>query len=176
MGTHAGPPDTTARRLIRRARYDAGLTQAELARLLGVSQSVIAAYESGRRAPTVPALERIVAAIGMEISWTLRYGNGGDARLRGPIGTRLRENLDEVRSILQRAGLTDPRVVGDVATGQEKVWSTVLIVVAPTPTSDDTLLGLGGRLSLIVAARVRVTDEVRLPFLTDVDLSLAVPL
>lgn len=171
-----GPADTTARRILRRARYDAGLTQAELARLVGVSQSVIAAYESGRRAPTVPALERILAAIGMEISWSLRYGSRGDARLRGPIGTRLRDNLDEVRSLLEHAGLVNPRVVGDVATGQEKLWSSVQIVVAPTDASDEALLGLGGRLSLIVSARVRVTDEERLPFVADVDLSLAVPL
>lgn len=50
--------------LLRGARRAAGLTQAELAGLAGTSQSAIAAYEGGKRRPTLPVLERLVQATG----------------------------------------------------------------------------------------------------------------
>jgi transcriptional regulator with XRE-family HTH domain len=57
--------------LILTARLKAGLTQQDLADRLGVSQPVIAAYESGRRQPTVPTLMRILAAAGFDLRMTL---------------------------------------------------------------------------------------------------------
>lgn len=53
--------------LIETARLRAGLTQAELARRAGTSQSAIALYESGRRSPTVSTLERVLRAAGYEL-------------------------------------------------------------------------------------------------------------
>ena len=50
----------------RAARHQLGLTQAEVARLAGVTQPAIAAYEAGRRRPTGPAelvLKGMVAAL-----------------------------------------------------------------------------------------------------------------
>ncbi|WP_293002543.1 helix-turn-helix transcriptional regulator [Mycobacterium sp.] len=47
-----------------RARAVAGLTQAELARKMGTTQSAIAALESGARTPTVELLERLARACG----------------------------------------------------------------------------------------------------------------
>ncbi len=58
------PADRTAGLLLSRSRKRSNLTQAEVARRAGVTQSVIAAYESGRRQPTVPTLRRLVAAAG----------------------------------------------------------------------------------------------------------------
>jgi transcriptional regulator with XRE-family HTH domain len=53
--------------LISDARERAGLTQADLARRAGTVQSAIAAYESGRRQPTLPTLYRILAAAGFDL-------------------------------------------------------------------------------------------------------------
>jgi transcriptional regulator with XRE-family HTH domain len=47
-------------------RRTAGLTQAELARAAGTSQPTIAAYESGRKSPTLNTLARIARSAGLE--------------------------------------------------------------------------------------------------------------
>jgi transcriptional regulator with XRE-family HTH domain len=53
--------------LIRKARRESGLSQAELARRAGMPRSVLSAYEHGHRQPAVAALARITAAAGLEI-------------------------------------------------------------------------------------------------------------
>jgi uncharacterized protein len=58
---------TFASSLIRTARGRAGLTQAELGRRAGTSQSAVALYEAGTRSPTMDTLERILAAAGFEL-------------------------------------------------------------------------------------------------------------
>ena len=55
-----------------RARETAGLTQAELARRMGTTQSAIAAIESGARTPTVELLDRLARACGGRL--TIRIG------------------------------------------------------------------------------------------------------
>ena len=57
--------------LIYQARAATDLTQKALAAELGVTQPAIAAYESGRRQPTVPTLFRIVRAAGFEVDFDL---------------------------------------------------------------------------------------------------------
>ncbi len=46
------------------AREKSGLTQTQVARIAKTSQSAIAAYEAGDREPTVPVLQRMLAATG----------------------------------------------------------------------------------------------------------------
>jgi len=53
--------------LIRKARRESCLSQAELARRASMPRSVLSAYEHGHRQPAVAALARIVAAAGLEI-------------------------------------------------------------------------------------------------------------
>jgi transcriptional regulator with XRE-family HTH domain len=62
---------TVAGSLILSARLKAGLTQRQLADRLSVTQPVVAAYESGRRQPTVQTLMRIVSAAGFDLRLTL---------------------------------------------------------------------------------------------------------
>jgi transcriptional regulator with XRE-family HTH domain len=50
--------------MIREARLQAGLTQAELAQRLHVSQSAVAKLERERSNPTVEALDRVLRATG----------------------------------------------------------------------------------------------------------------
>ena len=53
--------------LIRSWRNREELTQAELAARLGVDQSYISSYESGRRSPGIGVLDRIASALGAEL-------------------------------------------------------------------------------------------------------------
>lgn len=54
--------------LIRQARTDAGLTQAELARRAGVPRSVMNVYERGKREPSAEMFARILNAAGFRLS------------------------------------------------------------------------------------------------------------
>jgi UDP-N-acetylglucosamine 1-carboxyvinyltransferase len=67
-------PATTPDRLIRDARHDAGLTQAELAHRLGTTQSAIARLEADGANPRVSTLKRALDACDRELLL--------DARLR----------------------------------------------------------------------------------------------
>ncbi len=53
--------------LIREAREESGLSQAELARRAGMPRSVLNAYERHHRQPSVDALARIALAAGREV-------------------------------------------------------------------------------------------------------------
>jgi len=57
--------------LLREARRRARLSQTDVARRSGMAQSVISAYESGRREPGVHTLTRLVQATGhqLELDW-----------------------------------------------------------------------------------------------------------
>ena len=57
--------------LLRLARVKAGLTQAALAARAGVAQPAISAYENGNRQPTLPTLQRLLAAAGFELRMRL---------------------------------------------------------------------------------------------------------
>lgn len=62
---------TSSAATLRRARREAGLSQVELARRAGVTQSVVSAYESGARQPSLPMLERLVNATGHDLELVL---------------------------------------------------------------------------------------------------------
>ncbi len=57
------------------ARQEAGLTQAELAKRMGTSQSVIARLENARHMPTFDMVARYAAAIGRRVDIHLVPGN-----------------------------------------------------------------------------------------------------
>ena len=58
-------------------RQAAGLSQTEVAALMGTSQSAVARLESGSADVRASTLERYAAAIGSEITWRLnRPGEG----------------------------------------------------------------------------------------------------
>ncbi|MEO7071400.1 MAG: helix-turn-helix transcriptional regulator [Nostocoides sp.] len=122
-------PSFTAREILRQVRQIKGISQAEFGELAGVGQATIAAYESRRRQPTVPTLERLVRAAGLDIAWDIRAARDGDPRLAGPIGLRARELRDQIVEGLAVYGFTRPRVVGAVATGHER-WNSGLQLLA----------------------------------------------
>ncbi|MCL1593775.1 MAG: helix-turn-helix domain-containing protein [Actinomycetia bacterium] len=61
------PAPTLAAGLLRLARDKVGMTQVELATVAGVSQQSISAYETGRKEPTLPTLQRLLRAAGLEM-------------------------------------------------------------------------------------------------------------
>ena len=67
--------------LLRLARRQAGLTQRQLAAHAGVPQSMIAAYETGRREPTMPTLLKLINAAGLDLRLHLAPLENHDAVL-----------------------------------------------------------------------------------------------
>lgn len=96
--------------LILLARLKAGLTQHQLADRLGVSQPTIAAYESGRRQPTLHTLMRMLAAAGFDLELGLAPHEDHDEilesleRLRTPAEQRRWRSYQQelVRSAKER--------------------------------------------------------------------------
>lgn len=73
--------------LIREMRQRAAITQEELARRLGMSQSAIARWESGSVSPRLDTLERIAEACDLDLQILLTPPGDRD---RGQIVERLR--------------------------------------------------------------------------------------
>jgi predicted nucleotidyltransferase/DNA-binding XRE family transcriptional regulator len=139
---------------VREARRRAGLSQAELGRRAGVAQSVVSAYESGARQPSVPMLARLVAAAGFELD----LGLSEPATARAPLGElakRVRDRRVELQGILARYGLGNPRLFGSVARGEEGPGSDVdLLVEVPEGVGLVTLARCQAELEQLLGARV----------------------
>lgn len=114
--------------LLREARREAGLSQVELAERAAVSQSVVSAYESGSRQPSVPTLARLVAATGLELEMRARRPLVS-RRLGGPFGIRLRERAEDLKIVAAQHGLANVRVFGSVARGEDHEGSDVDLLV-----------------------------------------------
>lgn len=112
--------------ILRETRKRAGLSQVELAERAGVTQSVISAYESGRRQPSLPTLMALVEAAGFEMEVSVRQQPGQQlARLTGPVGRRVRSCRRELVAAAAAHGVTGLRVFGSVARGQDRPDSDV---------------------------------------------------
>ncbi len=96
------PAPTLAAGLLRLARDKAELTQAELAAEAGVSQQSISAYETGRKEPTLPTLQRLLAAAGLEMRIRLEPIDYHDSTLEAFLQTlppaRQAELAEQTRS------------------------------------------------------------------------------
>lgn len=116
--------------VLRQARLQAGLSQVELARRAGVTQSVISAYESGSRQPSLPTLARLVRATGSELELLVRPSLSTST---GPLGQRLDTHRRRVKEIIASHGLSGVRVFGSVARGEEGPGSDIDLLVDVPP-------------------------------------------
>lgn len=73
---------SVAASIIQLARLKSKLSQRELATKAGTSGSAIAAYETGRREPTLPTLLRILRAAGFDLRMHLTTYDPHDEVLR----------------------------------------------------------------------------------------------
>jgi uncharacterized protein len=149
------PEMVTAGALLRQARRRAGLSQVELATRAGVTQSVISAYESGHRQPSIPALAALLDAAGYELVMGLRRQPRRLGRLSGPVGRRVRRHRRDLIAAAAAHGVQNLRVFGSVARGEDRPDSDVdLLADLPSGLS---LFGLGrleADLEAILGSRV----------------------
>jgi transcriptional regulator with XRE-family HTH domain len=111
----------TAGHLLRRARSRANMSQIELAARAGVMQSVISAYESGRRQPALPMPARLIDAAGYDLVVDIRRRQHL-SRLSGPVGRKVRRRRRQLvaaaaaldMTYRDRQRLTDIRAAIDV--------------------------------------------------------------
>ena len=127
--------------LLREARRRSGLTQVELARRAGVGQSVISAYESGRRQPALPTLTALVRAAGLDLAISVRKPPDPTRVLTGPVGRIVRQRRRELVEVAAAHGVSNLRVFGSVARGQDRTDSDVDLLADLPPSLG--LLGLG---------------------------------
>jgi uncharacterized protein len=133
--------DDTAGSLLRRARVGAGMSQAELAASAGVAQSVISAYEAGRRQPSLPTLAKLIDAAGCDLVMDIQHQPPHLSKLSGPVGRQVRRKRRELVAAAAAHGVTNLRVFGSVARGEDRPDSDVDLLVDLPP--DTGLLGLG---------------------------------
>jgi predicted nucleotidyltransferase/DNA-binding XRE family transcriptional regulator len=140
--TVAGVDDHRAGALIRRARRDASLSQTELGRRAGVAQSVISAYETGRREPSVEVLRKLVEAAGHDLAISIEPRSDQPRALTNTtLSELLRRRRGEVLDRAARCGASNVRVFGSVARGEDTSASDIDLLV--DLAEDVGLLGLG---------------------------------
>lgn len=143
--------------LLVRARTSAGLTQRELGERAGVAQSVVSAYENGRRKPSVETLEKLVTAAGHSLVLDL-----GPAPRVGthPLRDLVTLHREEMLAVVAERGGSNLRLFGSVARGEEGPDSDVdLLVDLPPDTGFFTLLGIRDRLAEVIGAPVDLVPE-----------------
>jgi uncharacterized protein len=138
--------------LLRTARERAGLSQSELARRGGIAQSVVSAYEAGKREPALPTLSKLIGATGHTLTVHLERS---DPSVRGlpdtPLGRRVRQHRQALLDAVAEAGGRNLRVFGSVARGEDHSESDVdLLVDLPQGTGLFALQALEGRLRRIL--------------------------
>lgn len=117
------PLRVTFARWCRSTRIELDISQAELAQALGVSRSLVAAYESGRRVPDLDMVERIARAMDVRL--------GLDLRRPVVLGTARESDLLHARCSghagrrLASAGLQVAREVG-IVDGRMRGWIDLL--------------------------------------------------
>ncbi|MDT0156538.1 helix-turn-helix domain-containing protein [Microbacterium sp. ARD32] len=116
-----------AAELIRLARRESGLTQSALAQLTGIPQSVISAYEKGRREPSFGAVDQLISAAGLTVEISSRTGQ--EARML----SRVRSRAAELHAALEPLGARAIRVFGSVARGDDTSTSDVDLLVDLAP-------------------------------------------
>jgi hypothetical protein len=136
---------------------------------------VISAYESGQRQPGVPTLAALIDAAGFELTLELHPSSDRLRMLTGPVGRVVRQRRRELIAAAAAFGVTNLRVFGSVARGQDRPDSDVDLL-ADLPASlglfglsrveDELAAILGSRVDLIPAQdlkediRERVQHEV----------------
>jgi len=162
----------TSSQLLREARRSASLSQTELAQRAGVAQSVVSAYESGRREPALSTLVRLIHATGNSLSLTIERMPGSRPGLPDTlVGRRLRQRRSAVLAVAGRHGVKEIKVFGSVARGEDRPDSDIDLVAALPATMGLIELGtlereltavLGQTVDLVPADGIRPAVRVEI--------------
>lgn len=130
---------------IRQARLNAKLSQVDLASRAGTSQSALARYETGAALPTLPTLERLLAACGRRLEIQTppvrRPGPVSSVRSQlGPQADKLRRQRRRLLDAAERHGVDHLRAFGSLARGEATADSDIDLLVDLKP--GHTLLDL----------------------------------
>lgn len=151
--------------LLRSARRRARLSQTDLARRAGVAQSVISAYESGRREPSLPTLTRLIEATGHELVIDVVAAPEHVLGLPDtPLGRRLRQRRKAIIQAAEGRRAHNVRVFGSVARGDVSASSDVdLLVDLDEGVGLLALIGLERELTELLGVDVDVvpTDSLK---------------
>jgi predicted nucleotidyltransferase len=118
----------TAASTLRNARARAGMTQTELAARAKIAQSVVSAYESSRREPSVETLKKLVAATGFDLDLVLVPAATASARRQA-----IDLNSARLQRTLAKLGARNIRVFGSVARGDDGPESDIDLLVDIEP-------------------------------------------
>jgi len=165
--------------LLRDARIRARLSQTDVARRSGVSQSVISAYECGRREPGIQTLERLIEATGHRLVLDVLPAEDLTLGLPDtPLGRRLRRHRKAVVDKAANRRARNVRVFGSVARGEDTAHSDVdLLVDLDDGVSLVGLIGLERELTDLLGVEVDVVPSDSLkPRIRDRVLDEAIPL
>ncbi len=144
---------------IRAARKHRGLTQAELAKRLGVTQSLIGQYERGLKRPKIDSLQSLAAALEVTVPWLLgdEYGN---TESQGTLYQAAQEPLSGLEAILSNyaiaSGLRDLALRPDLHAAlriTEGEWEALRSLKPPGD------LSLDGYLSVLIAIRAALRPD-----------------
>lgn len=100
--------DGTIGRRIAQSRREAGLTQEELARLIGVTTRSVQGYEAGKVTP-FRHLRKLEEVTEKPRGWLL-YGDGGDTAGFGDVATKLVELVEQIAEDAERIALAAERL------------------------------------------------------------------
>jgi transcriptional regulator with XRE-family HTH domain len=78
-------------------RREQGLTQAQLAEVLGLTQQMVASYEVGRRRVPVSLLPKIAAALAVSVETLIGQGRTTPAK-RGP-APKLQQQMERIQRL-----------------------------------------------------------------------------
>jgi predicted nucleotidyltransferase len=121
----------------------------------GVAQSVISAYEAGRRQPALPTLARLIDATGYDLVVDIQWHPPQLSRLCGPVGQLVRHKRRELVAAAAAHDVRNLRVFGSVARGEDRADSDVDLLADLPPGMG--LIGLGrvqADLEAILGAKV----------------------
>ncbi|MBT1545302.1 helix-turn-helix domain-containing protein [Curtobacterium aurantiacum] len=162
-------PPLSAALLIRDARERAELTQVQLARRAGVTQSVISTYENGRREPSLAALQRMLRAAGFTTTIDLQ-----PVQEPPPLRDRVAGHRQDLVAIVERFGGRNPRLFGSVARGEDGPDSDVDLMIDVDPgLGIFALMRIQDAAERLLEVRVDVVDAAGM---SDAVVRTAVPL
>lgn len=124
---------------IRHARGEAGFSQAELAARAGTSQPALARYETGAALPTLPTLERLLAACGRRLEIRTPPASPPSSPATsirgqlGPLAGELRRQRRRLFDAADRHGIGKLQVFGSLARGDAGPSSDIDLLVDLKP-------------------------------------------